>query len=272
MHARHLLKARPFRPAPTARSAALVVACLLAVPGCKRDRPACSPNDLPACQQRCAAGELPACLLWVRELTDGMGPKPDLEPAAAVLRQGCERKEAEACFLLARMQREGLIGRAADPAAAQRLARRACELGSAAGCALAGLALCTGGALPADCGRGVALLERACAAGQADGCFNAGVAWARGKPGLQKQARAADLFDKACALGDAMGCYRLAFQFEHGLGRPADAQQTQALLRKACAGDVMEACRKLRAAAPDAPSSPARTEDPDAGTPPKPKP
>jgi uncharacterized protein len=270
MHARQLSNDRPpgSIPAPTSRTIALVFACLLAAPGCQRDRPACTPDDLQACQRRCAAGELDACLVWVRDLTDGMGPKPDLEPAAAVLRQGCEQKEAEACFLLARMQREGLTGDAADAAAAHRLAARACELGSAAGCALAGLALCSGGAVPTDCRRGVALLERACTAGQADGCFNAGVAWARGKPGIQKQSRAADLFDKACALGDAMGCYRLAFQFEHGLGRPADIQQARGLLRKACAGDVVEACRKLHA---DAPRPPTRPASPDAGAPPAPK-
>jgi len=122
--------------------------------------------------------------------------------------QLCEAGYGAACTVLSE------IGFPGDPralsegrlAAKQALQQRACELGEALGCELAGETL----AIVGELDRSREQLARACELGAGQGCTRLAQLHAGGSFGEPIPAMVSALFEAGCRMSDGYGCYELA--------------------------------------------------------------
>jgi lipoprotein NlpI len=153
------------------------------------------------------------------------------------LEQACQSGDGPACTALGswRMRQQEESG--SEPYA--DLLDRACELRDPEGCALAGRAAVNG----SDPARAEDLLGRSCELGWLPGCLELATYYLYGRGVTQDEARAKQLLEHVCRQDEpapaAEACYLLA-QIE-GLGT-IDTPRTQALYGRACQLGQSEAC------------------------------
>jgi uncharacterized protein len=162
--------------------------------------------------------------------------------------RGCSFSDAVSCFELARLHRDG-TGTPPDPAAAQRLLEKACDLGLPEACSEAALHYlhADGGRTPGDHARGVTLLERGCAGRSGLACYNLCVLFRDGHGVPVDEGKSAALFTAACEREHGGGCGELGTMLMVGRGMPEDTPRAIALLEKACQIDL-RTCIRLGAA------------------------
>ncbi len=116
-----------------------------------------------------------------------------------------------------------------------------CAAGKADACAKLGFVLAhPRGGILGDPGRGLQLYERACDMGSALGCANLGHSFEVGQQIQADKVKAARFYQRACDLGDPVGCRNLALLYDSGAGVPLDTVRGGQLLAKACRqGDSM---------------------------------
>jgi len=118
--------------------------------------------------------------------------------------QGCKAGQGAACDALGKLLAEGR-GVTADPARAETLYRRACDAGTAAGCANLGAVVAGRGEDTAAAD----LFRRACVDGDVAGCSNLGVMYGLGRGVTKDLDRAGFLARWSCDGGDALACSRV---------------------------------------------------------------
>jgi len=206
------------------------------------------PRALAYLERACDAGVGWACTeLGLVLLRHGEG-----ERGRAALLEGCAIGSGAACTVR--------LADVTDPAAALRLAERACDLGDVDGCvALAARTPGgpTAGTLDRACRLGSseacaalradALGER-CEAGVAADCLRLGVLLEEGRVMRPDGAAAAARYARACERGSGEACWRLGRLHRAGAGVARDEARARKLLAGACAGGEREACRLLREA------------------------
>ena len=84
---------------------------------------------------RCSPGNLYAARGLARVALANGGGAVDLAAVAPVLEQACAQGDAESCWYLGYLHREGRVGGTRDEVAARAYVRKACELGSEPACA-----------------------------------------------------------------------------------------------------------------------------------------
>ena len=109
----------------------------------------------------------------------------------------------------------------------------ACTRGSAEACAFRGLHLVDDkDAKPDDV---VNTLKRACDLGSSAGCAHLAFLYATGTVVAQDDARATPLYVRACDLGDARGCYNVGLMYAAGRGVAADMARAMTAYDEAAA-------------------------------------
>lgn len=144
----------------------------------------------------------------------------------------CAANDAVSCLRAAEIH--GMMVK--DAVKASELATRACDLGSASGCAYAGRLVRDRKDLPAEEREksGFALLERACEGGVIAACTDAAVA-------TTDAARIRRVLEKGCASGpprSALSCAVLGSRLVDGELGPKDVAKGTELFEKACAASA----------------------------------
>lgn len=179
----------------------------------------------------CRGGAGTACFrqalgLWNRNAG------PDRDQALDVLEKACRTGHAESCAY-AGLRLTDRDGRSKDALAA---ANRACDLGSAAGCAHLAFLYATGNIVARDDRRATPLYVKSCELGDAKGCYNAGLMADDGRGVAANVALAVTRYREACEMGSSTACTNLGFHYEYGRGVAKDASRSLALYRRGCDG------------------------------------
>lgn len=184
-------------------------------------------------EQTCRDGVASGCfrqalVLW----TGGQGGGQDRERALALLETACKSGSAEACA------RRGLYLTDRSDRAREAIAAggRACDLGSAAGCAHLAFLYATGTLVARDDRRATPLYVRSCDLGDPQGCYNAGLMAADGRGVARDAARAVARYEEACEMGSSPACTNLGFLYEKGRGVSKNGPRAFALYERGCAG------------------------------------
>jgi TPR repeat protein len=165
----------------------------------------------------CRAGTAGACTQLAHVFARGEGVARSLERAARLFKDGCSGGDGEACSELAVLWGLGDGVVAADEVEAQRLWRRACDLGHAPACFGLALAREFGEPGAASSDEALALVSKACEDGYAEACKGMAAAHALGQ-GMPKDPtraeqlwqRALELRSRACDAGSAEACLEVA--------------------------------------------------------------
>ncbi len=182
-------------------------------------------------ERSCHDGVVSACFRQAFDLgSRSRGDGSDRDRALALLESACQSGSADACA------REALFltdrpARARDAIAA---AGRACDLGSAGGCAQLGFLYATGTLVTKDDRRATPLYVRSCDLGDAQGCYNAGVMSDDGRGVPRDAAKAVARYEEACEMGSSSACTNLGFHFEKGRGVSKNSARAFALYEKGC--------------------------------------
>ena len=179
----------------------------------------------------CGRGVETACfrqalLLWHRDAS------ADRDRAIEIFDTACRAGHADSCAYegLRLTDREG---RSKDALAA---ANRACDLGSAAGCAHLAFLYATGKIVARDDRRATPLYVKSCDLGDAKGCYNAGLMADDGRGVAANAALAVTRYREACEMGSSTACTNLGFHYEYGRGVAKDTAKSLALYRRGCEG------------------------------------
>lgn len=237
--------------------------------------PAATPTEL---EQRCEAGEPPACALAASPLIgvdalrarallergcsgadqrscgalglmliSGEESRRDYARAAPLLKISCENGIAAPCGALSNMLFVG-AGVVADQPQAVALAERGCLLDDALSCAAFGLHMSAGDVFPRDLSRAAPALTKACVAAASRACEileNAAAFAVRGEDPRFSRAAGLELFDVACAGGRPRACTALGLFLKEGLFGPADSARAATLFERACALEHANGCASL---------------------------
>jgi len=171
-------------------------------------------------------------------------PSPDEEACVSSLEAECDRGNADACYDLGS---ELLIHRRSevDIVWVGELFQRACDLGSANGCAaLALMVLSMPHRVPPDTPPARQLLEGACERGSTHGCGDLAIVLLledddAGEP------RAFELLEGACTQGVPNYCYLLGRLHEMGIGTERDEVRAREVLDLSCQVGADGACLRL---------------------------
>lgn len=169
-----------------------------------------------------------------------------LEPIAELAKQACDVGSADGCAYLGRFYAIGL-GVVRDPSRAAQLYKQGCDSGSSNGCQ----DLASATTSPQE---KVNLLERACSLGNGDACDGAATMYT-GYGGIKEQsAKALPLLEKACYLGNGIprACLLAGLYYQTGDGVKKDRFKGAALLVRACNLGEDGGCIVLAADARDA--------------------
>jgi TPR repeat protein len=158
---------------------------------------------------------------------------PELLPdSAEIMLRACSVGEADACSIAGVMFELGR-GVRPDRERARSLYTRACDRGNARGCGNLGEMLLQGGARR----EAMPLLQRSCDAKQGRACVILGRIESEG-------AKARARFERACGVGEAAGCMALADLIERS-AESGSRDRVVELLEKACANGSEEGCSRL---------------------------
>ena len=202
--------------------------------------PACEPDNLTECRERCGKGEQESCFSLATLVQRGSrAGGPEESEYVPILQRTCDDKSAhtaEACGRLAYVL--WISPNLKNLIRARELGTKACDLGGSLGCIF--LAREDTQRPWAERAR---LFERGCTLGDMDGCAEAGVIAVEGRDGVpQDTARGLQRLDDACGRSDAASCAHLYFLYERGTvksGRPTavtpDKAKRDAYKTKYCA-------------------------------------
>jgi len=185
----------------------------------------------------CRAGSAEACAYGGQELAKRPERAGD---ASAMLRRACDLGSGAGCAHLAFQH---ATGKAPDDAIATPLYVRACELGDALGCYNVGLMEEAGRAVKGDIRRAAAAYREACDGGSSTACTNLGWLYERGRGVAKDEARAVELYRRGCdgtrCQGPNLaGCVNLGRAHRDGLGGPKDPARAAAVFEKVCDGEA----------------------------------
>lgn len=186
-------------------------------------------------EKSCRDGQASACqgqarVLWARNRG------ADRERALELFGSACRAGSAEAC------SQEGFhrMNAAEGSRDAVRPLGRACDLGSAGGCATFAFLYATGKLVARDDRKATGLYVRSCDLGDAKGCYNVGLMAGDGRGGPRDVSKAVAAYREACEMGSSSACTNLAFQYENGLGVKADRARAFALYQRGCDGTACQ--------------------------------
>lgn len=185
----------------------MAIAILMASLSLAQDAPGRNaPHSPAALLRQCNGDEAHACLELGRRYERGKDLLPSDAKAVELYRRACNISDA-ACDHLGRMYEDGRGSVRQSDAKAGEYHARACEKGSASGCALLGRMYeeGRGRALP-DYVMAAKMYTRACDADMAGSCFLLARLYRKGLGVPRSRARASALLTKACSLGLAPGC------------------------------------------------------------------
>jgi hypothetical protein len=173
---------------------------------------------------------------------EGMG---GLCAALVKLRQKlCERNGwAEECDYLGQWFAKG--EGAENQAKAAQFYRKACDGGSANGCAHLGVPAGRGDIAPPAGRHATPTYPKACDEGDIEACPGDGERYYYGDGVAKDLAKAAQLYNNACDGGHAAGCYWLGLVHHFGKGVPKDDAKAAPLYQKACDGGHVIGCTAL---------------------------
>lgn len=119
---------------------------------------------------------------------------------------------------------------------------KACNGGDASACHGLGLMTASGGKVPKDEKKAVALFDKACKGGDMSGCATLAERYVSGEGVKEDAAEGASLYRKACEAGEGAACADLGDLYRDGRGVPKDDVQAKASHQKACKAGVKESC------------------------------
>ena len=236
-------------------SAAIVVAFVVLVSGCKKKEPAAMPDDAAGIvdqaevagtlDKKCVAGDLEACRKLGVMYQEGTGVSPDPRRATALMGQACNGNNLSACNNLGMNLAEGIgidknITRSIDAYT------KACDGGFKLACRNLGLMYRDGRGVPADLAKAEVLLDKACKANVAFACKNAGDLDAMvSAKGGSRWKQAIGHYKQGCDSGDPTACRQLGVMYLEGKGLPKSTSAARVWLERACLPDDAVACRLL---------------------------
>jgi TPR repeat protein len=214
--------------------------------GIPRDRTRALALYRRACELHSSTGCNQAGLLTAR----GIGGAPNAEAAIGFFQRGClalegGKSDADACANWGTFFQRGKGGVERNDVRAVALFQRACDAGSATGCANLGFMAAEGRGTPKDDARAVQLYKSSCEAGSPVGCSNLGSRYDRGVGVPRSVTKAIDLFRRACDRGSASGCSNLGLKLELGEGVKQNLEEALALYQRACDADSPLGCTNL---------------------------
>jgi TPR repeat protein len=176
-------------------------------------------------------------------LTDYGGQSPECKDVASVrCSQACAGRDARACYDLAMATEHDEAG----DAEAEKMFRRACEMGMAIGCTNYAAVL-WGRGENLGCARRI--FEKACAANETWGCGMLGrmliTDEASGKAEL---ARGREILERGCDSLGGFSCRALAMELEGGKLGPYKPARIRKLLARACTTGDSDGCRRSKSA------------------------
>jgi len=216
------------------------------------------------------------CNNLAENLRDGKGGDQDLAGAATNFRTACEAGIAGSCNSLGNLYWEGK-GVEQDRLRANVYYSKGCDGDAAWACYNVATSYRSGdGVLAKDPAQAVTLLRKACELGAARACNLAGVMYHDGETGAKDFLLAFGLFHKACDDGYDWGCRNTASMYRNGTGIGRDEARADALDRRACDGGIADACEEIgatsEAAAARATPTPTAPQPPTATPTPRPQP
>lgn len=194
-----------------------------------------APGFLAELEKLCRAGEPTACTVAGSLMVGGgEGIATDPKRGVALIVEGCERGDKQACEVAAIEHATGKLV-AEDAAAADRFMIAACDRGLGSACQSVAQDRGARGAYPemADYAR------RACQMGERQSCAALSSLYHEGR-GVAKDAAAAERWAmESCRMGYPPGC---AVLIEAGRELPVPPDLGARMLRDACAGGIQRAC------------------------------
>jgi TPR repeat protein len=130
-------------------------------------------------------------------------------------------------------------------AKAAQFYRKACDGGSANGCAHLGVPAGKGETAPPGARPPAPTYPKACDEGDIETCPGDGEMYYYGNGVTKDLAKAAQLYNNACDGGHAIGCYELGLMHHFGNGVPKDDAKAAPLYQKACDGGLVIGCTAL---------------------------
>ena len=252
-----------------ARASAEPAACDAA---CKRR---CTRLDLSACERGCDDDDAVSCFFAGDIYEGGRGLPVDRTRAEARYDRACKRGHEASCNrsgVMKQDDRAAADGDAPIDPLAERctagrgdachelavaahpdedvirrftLEKRACELGSAAGCTAIGKMYAKGVNTRPDPTTAKDYFVKACSGNDADGCFQLGWLYEAGNGIAADAAKAAELYGRACGHDADVGCALLGRLYADGRGVKRDVAHANELFARACDHDRMYGCHEL---------------------------
>ncbi len=169
-------------------------------------------------------------------------PEPCSAGVASSCLYSCEHNDGPSCAKLGAMSESGTYtdGNAHDAVAYYV---RACKLGEARGCHMAGLKYTLGIGTPTDLSLAATAFGMGCNLESADSCAMLGAVRSLSQP----SAANVDSLQQSCSRGSADGCALLAVAFAKGIGVPVDLDQAASSYQQACKLGDSAACVKCEA-------------------------
>ncbi|WP_419903413.1 tetratricopeptide repeat protein [Kiloniella sp.] len=153
----------------------------------------------------CEGQYLPGCTAFTRLIKEERGLEGNM---AALLQFGCDRGDAETCFILGGMYMNGNEVKQDDTIAAK-------------------------------------LFEQACDGDDAYGCSALAAMYLKGEGVNTDHQKAIALFKESCNSDNSLGCYGLANMYSKGLGVGKDLKRVKVLYQKACESGSENACQDI---------------------------
>ncbi|WP_417430679.1 tetratricopeptide repeat protein [Kiloniella sp.] len=154
----------------------------------------------------CENEDLAACIALIAAIHEERGFKENLIP---ILRLGCDRENAEMCFVL-------------------------------------GSAYLNGQDVEPDDNIAFNLLKKSCDGKNTYGCNGLATMYILGRGVKKDFNKASSLFKKSCKEKNGQGCYGLGQLYYHGIGVTKDIKNAQMLIKKACDLGDEHACESTQ--------------------------
>lgn len=161
----------------------------------------------------------------------------------ALFQRACFGGDAEGCWSLGAVYRDGAAGFAKNDVEAARWMSLACDGDANVGCSDYATLVDTGRGEPADPARAVSLLVAACDGGRATACADLANDYILGHSVTRDMAKGVALLERGCGYGNAGVCFLAGRKYQLGAGVPADAAKATLLLTKACEGGIALGCK-----------------------------
>lgn len=156
----------------------------------------------------------------------------------------CDKGNGDSCYNYGR-----LVAKAKSRKEALPFQKKACDSGSADGCAEVGWSMLpdtdSSLAVAAEAKAALDLLNKACKSGSALGCERAGDVLMDKDYQLVDVGAAVKAYDRGCSLGRGIACWSLSDLYFKGKDVPQDSKKGVELLLKSCQGGSADECDDL---------------------------